>query len=57
MNPTEQEREYRTVLHLVSALANVCCCTPELIIDRLIGFAWEADEAALIKAAKKSHDS
>lgn len=47
----QQAREYRTVSYLVSTLANICAAAPNLIIDRLTGVLWDADEAEKIKIA------
>ena len=51
MTEHEQQREYRTVSYLVSTLANICCASPNQIIDRLTGLLWYADEAEEIKQA------
>jgi hypothetical protein len=46
-----QQREYQTVLHLVSALGNICAASPVMIIDALTGFLWDEEEAGEIKRA------
>lgn len=51
MTKQEQECEYRTVSFLVSALANICAASPNMIIDKLIGITWDDEEAGYIKRA------
>lgn len=51
MTEKEQQREYRTVSHLVAALANTCAATPERVIDALTGVLWDEEEAGQIKRA------
>lgn len=51
MNETEQQREYRTVSYLITAIANICLASPNQIIDRLTGLLWDEDEADMIKRA------
>ena len=51
MTKKEQECEYRTVSFLVSALANMCAASPNMIIDRLTGLTWDEEEAGRIKSA------
>lgn len=47
----EQQKEYRTVSYLVSTLVNICAAPPNMIIDKLTGFLWDAEEAGQIKRA------
>ncbi len=56
-NTTERQqlREYRTVKHLVDALSNICCASPEMTIDRLTGYLWTEEEAAEIKKANQGN--
>lgn len=49
-----QQREYRTVSYLVSTLANICCASPNMIIDALTGILWDEEEAGHIKVANIS---
>jgi len=51
MNEREQQKEYQTVGYLVSALANICAASPNMIIDKLTGFLWDEEEASQIKTA------
>ena len=51
MTEKEQQREYRTVSYLVSALANICTAAPNQIIDALTGMLWDEEEAGQIKRA------
>jgi hypothetical protein len=50
MENEQQQREYKTVYLLVSALANMCAATPNMVIDALTNVLWDADEAKAIKS-------
>jgi len=51
MNEKEQQREYRTVSYLITALANILLASPNQMIDRLTGLVWDEEEAGKIKRA------
>ena len=48
MTEKEQQREYRTVIYLVSTLANICASPPNQIIDALTGVVWDEEEAGML---------
>ena len=50
----QQQREYRTVSYLVSALSNMCAGSPNKVIDLLTGYLWDEEEAGKIKDANQS---
>lgn len=51
MTPKEQQTEYQTISYLISAIANMCKASPNVIIDKLTGFCWDEEEASSIKEA------
>lgn len=51
MTEIEQQREYRTLLLLVTALSNMCAASPDMVIDKLTGCLWDEEEANKIKQA------
>jgi hypothetical protein len=53
----DQQREYRTVSYLVSALANICAAPPNKIIDLLTGYLWDEEEAGEIKQANMNTEA
>jgi hypothetical protein len=53
----DQQREYRTVSYLVSALANICAAPPNKIIDLLTGYLWDEEEAGEIKMANMNTEA
>jgi hypothetical protein len=46
----QQSKDYISVAHMIQAIATVCCASDEIIIDRLIGYLWDPDEAELLKS-------
>jgi hypothetical protein len=51
MTEKEQQIEYRTLSYLVSAIANICAASPNMVIDALTGVLWDEEEAGEIKKA------
>ena len=45
----KDEREHRTIAHVISTLSVVCAARPEIIMDLLTGYLFDDEEAGNIK--------
>ena len=54
LNARQDAREYKTVKHMVAALATLCAGHPDKVVDLLTGYLWDEAEAVRIKTVDLS---